>query len=88
MQTKAMGWDPSPAVGVWRKSLEREGVESGRATSVVRYAPGSSFASHVHDRGEEIFVLDGTFEDEDGATKRAPISATNPHRATYPAVRW
>ena len=77
-----MDWIPSPAVGVWCKALEREGVESGRATSVVRYAPGASFASHVHDRGEEIFVLDGTFEDEYGRYQ-AGTYIRNPPASRY-----
>jgi ChrR Cupin-like domain len=37
-----------------------------RATSVVRYAPGSSFAPHTHGAGEEFLVLDGVFSDETG----------------------
>ena len=36
------------------------------ATSVVRYAPGSSFAPHTHGAGEEFLVLDGVFSDETG----------------------
>ncbi|MEW9798563.1 cupin domain-containing protein [Alteromonas sp. CYL-A6] len=59
-------WEASPAAGVWRKKLDREHAESGRATSVVRYDPGSSFNTHVHDKGEEILVLDGVFSDESG----------------------
>ena len=35
-------------------------------TSIVRYESGSSFASHSHPLGEEIFVLEGTFSDEHG----------------------
>jgi anti-sigma factor ChrR (cupin superfamily) len=37
-----------------------------RATSVVRYAAGSRFAPHRHERGEEFLVLDGVFADENG----------------------
>jgi len=37
-----------------------------RATSVVRYEPGAVFPKHSHARGEEIFVLEGTFSDETG----------------------
>ena len=37
-----------------------------RATSIVRYAPGSAFSAHVHGGGEEYLVLDGTFQDEHG----------------------
>src|SRR5690606_33309905 len=35
--------------------------EKARATSIVRYAPGSHFPSHEHPGGEEILVLSGTF---------------------------
>lgn len=66
IDTTTMEWEASPAAGVWRKKLEREGEESGRATSLVRYDPGSSFTPHVHTGGEEIFVLDGVFSDEKG----------------------
>jgi anti-sigma factor ChrR (cupin superfamily) len=46
--------------------LERDGDEVARATSLVRYAPNSSFTSHQHELGEEFFVLKGVFEDEFG----------------------
>jgi len=59
-------WLPSPAPGVDRKMLYREGDEVALATSVVRYAPGSSFEPHTHNAGEEFLVLDGTFSDETG----------------------
>lgn len=59
-------WVPSPAAGVDRKMLYRVGTEVARATSIVRYAPGSAFPAHVHTGGEEILVLEGTFQDEHG----------------------
>ena len=46
--------------------LDRIGDEVARATSIVRYAPGSSFARHEHAKGEEFLVLDGIFSDESG----------------------
>lgn len=52
--------------GVERVMLDRVGEEKARATSIVRYAPGSHFARHQHPGGEEIFVLSGTFSDEHG----------------------
>jgi len=59
-------WVPSPMPGVDRRMLFRIGGEKARATSIVRYAPGSSFSRHGHPGGEEIFVLDGVFQDETG----------------------
>jgi len=59
-------WTPSPMPGVERRMLDRVGDEVARATSVVRYAPGSRFDRHVHGGGEEILVLEGVFCDEAG----------------------
>jgi len=61
-----LDWVKSPAAGVDRRMLYRVGGEVARATSVVRYAPGSAFPRHVHSGGEEILVLEGTFQDEHG----------------------
>jgi anti-sigma factor ChrR (cupin superfamily) len=59
--------------GVERMMLDRIGDEVARATSLVRYAPNSTFSPHVHGGGEEFFVLEGEFGDK--------------HR-TYPAGTW
>ena len=62
----ADAWQASPGAGVSRYLLDRTGGEVARATSIVRYAPGSGFAGHSHGGGEEILVLDGVFSDETG----------------------
>ena len=62
----ALEWVRSPVAGVERRMLERDGDEVARATSLVRYAPGSAFSAHVHGAGEEFLVLDGVFSDETG----------------------
>ena len=60
-------WIDSPLPGVTRRQLERIGGEMAhRATTIVRYAAGSSFCAHQHDLGEEFLVLEGTFSDESG----------------------
>lgn len=45
----------------------------GENVALVRWAPGTKFADHAHWGGEEIFVLEGTFQDEHGS---------------YPAGSW
>ncbi len=50
--------------GVDRRMLDRIGDEVARATTIVRYAPKSSFSAHTHCGGEEFIVLEGTFQDE------------------------
>lgn len=66
LDTLALPWIPSPMPGVERRMLDRCGAEVARATSIVRYAPGSRFQRHSHGGGEEILVLEGTFRDEAG----------------------
>jgi anti-sigma factor ChrR (cupin superfamily) len=80
-------WSPSSSNGVEQKILEQDGAEGARATSIVRYAPGASFPSHVHELGEEIFVLEGVLSDESGDygpgsyIKNAPGSMHAPRSA-------
>ena len=59
-------WVASPAAAVERRMLYHVGDEVARATSIVRYAPGSVFPRHSHGGGEEIVVLEGVFQDEHG----------------------
>ena len=66
IDSNELPWLPSPMAGVERRMLDRVAAESGRATSLVRYAPETSFAMHSHPRGEEILVLSGTFSDGGG----------------------
>lgn len=66
MHGAQMPWADSPIAGVQRRMLDRIGAEVARATSIVRYAPGSSFTPHVHTGGEEFVVLEGVFQDEHG----------------------
>ncbi len=64
--TEDLPWQDSPMVGVQRRLLDRDGDEVARATSIVRYAPGSYFSAHTHGGGEEFLVLDGIFSDNRG----------------------
>jgi hypothetical protein len=81
-------WVQSPAAGVERRLLYRVGGEEAIATSIVRYAAGSSFPPHVHPGGEEFLVLDGVFEDEHGRypansyVRNPPGSAHAPRSST------
>jgi len=59
-------WQASPADGVARVPLERMAAESGHKTSFVQFSPESYFPAHTHPLGEEIYVLDGVFSDQNG----------------------
>ncbi len=78
-------WVPSPMPGVERMMLDRIGDEVARATSLVRYAPNSTFSPHTHGGGEEFLVLDGEFGDEHelypaGTYVRNPIGTSHSPR--------
>lgn len=77
-------WVASPMKGVDRRMLDRIGDEVARATTIVRYAPGSAFSAHTHTGGEEFLVLEGVFQDEHGDfpvgtyVRNPPTSAHTP----------
>jgi anti-sigma factor ChrR (cupin superfamily) len=66
VHSTVLKWIESPIKGVERRPLDRVGREVARATTIVRYAPGSEFTPHVHTGGEEFIVIDGVFQDEHG----------------------
>lgn len=75
-------WVASPMPGVERMMLDRVGEEVARATSLVRYAANSAFSQHVHNGGEEFYVLAGEFSDEHrtypvGSYVRNPIGTAH-----------
>ncbi|MFB2879841.1 cupin domain-containing protein [Floridanema aerugineum] len=81
-RTENLPWVDSPIPGVQRRMLERDGEEVARATSIVRYAPGSQFSPHTHGGGEEFLVLEGVFSDEygdypAGTYVRNPVGSTH-----------
>ncbi|HET6608585.1 MAG TPA: cupin domain-containing protein [Rhodopila sp.] len=80
-------WVPSPAAGVNRRMLFRIGGEVARATSIVRYAPGSAFPRHTHHGGEEILVLEGVFQDEHGDYPAGSYFRNPPGTSHVPAAR-
>lgn len=79
INTEKAQWVPSPAPGVQRILLERNGGEqTTRATSLVAYEPDSQFAGHEHPLGEEFLVLAGYSRMKTGITRLAPMCATRP----------
>lgn len=82
VHSEELDWLESPMPGVSRRPLDRIGGEIARATTIVRYAPGSKFSPHVHTGGEEFIVLDGVFQDEQGDFP-AGSYVRNPPRSSH-----
>ena len=63
MDTATMPWYQGLVDGLSVMPLHEFGTQH---TALVRWAPGTRFNPHRHYGGEEIYVLDGVFEDEFG----------------------
>ncbi len=63
IDTGNTAWHPGLVPGLSVMPLSEFGSEH---TALVRWAPGTQFNPHRHYGGEEIYVLDGVFEDEFG----------------------
>lgn len=72
-------WRPGLVPGLSVLPLHEFATEQ---TALVRWAPGTRFRAHRHWGGEEIYVLDGVFEDEHG---RYPSGAwlRSPHLSEH-----
>lgn len=63
INTRTAGFLPGSAPGL--RVLPLHAVP-GENVALVRWDPGTRFGAHQHWGGEEIFVLEGTFQDEHG----------------------
>jgi len=62
IDTKSAPWHQGMVPGLNVMPLMRQ----GNGSTLVRWAPQTYFNPHKHYGGEEIFVVDGVFEDEHG----------------------
>lgn len=61
----ALPWQKTPYDGVEIKVL-MEDPEKGLSTALFRWAPGAVLPLHEHTDIEQTYVLEGSFEDEEG----------------------
>jgi putative transcriptional regulator len=64
-------WDPGPAEGIELLHFEGGPRTRNAVTGFVRHAPGTTFPEHEHVGDERVLVLQGAFEDADGAVYRS-----------------
>ncbi len=70
IDTANSAFQPGVVSGLTVLPLHQHGTEN---VALVRWAPNTQFNPHTHFGGEEIYVIEGTFHDENGA---------------YPAGSW
>lgn len=71
MDTNAMQWQPTRQAGVSIKVLERvHDPKKGRETAIWKLDPGTTLPTEVLDARQEVFVLEGSYSDENGTYGR------------------
>ena len=63
IETQQTSWLPGAVKGLQVMPLHAFGTEH---VALVKWAPGTQFQRHQHWEGEEIFVLEGIFADDQG----------------------
>ena len=64
LQSSAIAWQDSGAEGFWIKPL-LEDNENGLRTWLMKVDAGAFSAMHAHDEIEQIYVIEGSFYDQD-----------------------
>lgn len=65
INSENLDWQPGPNPGTWFKPLYTQ-VGFPERIVLIRLDPGAGPIAHEHPGGEEILILDGAIEDEDG----------------------
>jgi anti-sigma factor ChrR (cupin superfamily) len=65
VSSRELSWRKSNAPGFLYKTLH-EDARRGQRTWLMRVEPGAFAPAHAHDEQEEVYVLSGSFYDDNG----------------------
>ena len=77
MSAPGMDWEPTGSEGFWVKRLY-EDEERGERTWLMRIDPGAYSPPHAHEEFEQVYVMDGSFYDDDRLVKAGEFCARSP----------
>ena len=77
MSAVAKDWEPAGGDGFWVKRLY-EDQERGERTWLMRMDAGAYSPPHSHEEFEQVYVLDGSFYDDDRLVKAGEFCARSP----------
>ncbi len=77
MTAAGKDWEPIGDDGFWVKRLY-EDEERGERTWLMRMDPGAYSPPHAHEEFEQVYVLDGSFYDDDRLVKAGEFCARSP----------
>ena len=79
INTNTNAWQPGLVAGLEVMPLHSYGTEQ---VALVKWEPGTEFQRHSHWGGEEIYVIEGVFEDEFGIYPQGTW-IRNPHGSIH-----
>ena len=76
-RTHGSQWQDCGAPGFWIKPLY-EDVSGGQRTWLMRVEPGASAPAHAHEETEQIYVIEGSFFDEENTYRAGDFAIRAP----------
>lgn len=76
-RTAGSDWQDSGTEGFWIKPLH-EDAASGQRTWLMRVAPGAHAPAHAHEEFEQIYVIEGSFHDEENTYRAGDFAIRAP----------
>ena len=77
MTTVDTDWEVTDSEGFWVKKLY-ENEQRGERTWLMRVDAGAYSPSHAHEEFEQVYVLEGSFYDDDRLVKAGDYCARSP----------
>ncbi|MDX2315527.1 MAG: cupin domain-containing protein [Gammaproteobacteria bacterium] len=77
MTTVDTDWEATDSEGFWVKKLY-ENEQRGERTWLMRVDAGAYSPSHAHEEFEQVYVLEGSFYDDDRLVKAGDYCARSP----------
>jgi len=77
MSAVGMRWEPTGTDGFWVNRLYEDDAR-GERTWLMRIDPGAYSSPHAHEEFEQVYVLEGSFYDDDRLVKAGEFCARSP----------
>ena len=77
MSAVGMEWESTVSDGFWVKRLYEDDAR-GEHTWLMRIDPGAYSSPHAHEEFEQVYVLEGSFYDDDRVVKAGEYCARSP----------
>lgn len=77
-------WEPTETDGFWVKRLYQD-AQRGESTWLMKIDPGASSSPHAHGQFEQVYVMEGSFYDEQRLVRAGEFCARSPGAVHFAA---